>query len=210
MTEGAFGSNSGKEDRYCNSRVAIDPFNPDVLYVATRTSGLYRSANATDAQPRFERIESMPIGLQDSYHNGLPSGVGLVQTDPHRGTIGEGSNRRAKVVYAMARGNHPHQKKEQPQQGDVYRSIDGGETFALIDGPNAPYIVYSIRFGGEGAVYMAGNNGILKLDNNGTWHVLTGPGQPHVIGMDVLPGRPDRIVGLGRKQLFRSTDGGAN
>ena len=212
MTEGAFGSNSGKEDRYCNSRIAVDPFNPDVLYVGTRTSGLYRSMNATDEKPSFERLESVPRGLQDSYHNGLPSGVGLVQPDPHRGTIGEGRARRACVIYALARGNHPHRKQEPVHAGGVYRSTDGGVSFELLDGDNAPYIAYSIRFGANGSVYVAGDNGVLSLSDDGKWTVLTGPKQPFPVGMDVLPGEAegeDVIVALGRKQMFRSSDSGA-
>lgn len=207
-----FGSNSGKEDRFANNCVAVDPYNPDVIYVGTRTRGLWVSYNATEAHPDFEKIESMPNGLMTSYHYGMPSGIRIVQPDPGAGFIEDARGKRARVLFVLARGNHPDQKKESALKGGIYRSVDGGGSFQLLDQGDAPYIAYAIRFGSNGKVYAAGDTGLVLLSENDSWQRITDESIGGVYGFDVESGTPDRFVVFNKKSgtLHRSSDGGVS
>ncbi len=204
-----FGGNTGKDDRFANSCIAVDPFNSDIVYVGTRNAGLWRSMNATSDKPDFEKIENLPLGVQKSLHFGLPSGVRIVQPDPFQGTIGEGAEKRAKVVYALVRGNHPDKKAEPEFKGGVFKSEDGGETYELLDQGDAPYIAYAIRFGHGGRVYASGNSGVVTLTEDGSWKTLLKTREgPDIVGFDVQPGEPDKIVAFYGRNFSRSIDGG--
>jgi len=63
--------------------------------------------------------------------------------------------KRCRVIYVMARGNHPDRPVEPDFEGGIYRSVDGGETFDLLNSGDAPYISYAIRFGKDGTVYAS-------------------------------------------------------
>jgi uncharacterized protein (TIGR03437 family) len=143
-------------------RLAVNPFKPEELYLATRSSGLWRSL---DHGATWSQMASFPITSTSDY-----LGVTFVRFDPqHSGT-----------VYAAA------------YSGGLFRSSDGGATWAAVPGqPTTLPDGKTLRplrsaLGPDGLLYVTyansadfsgiNNGAVYKLNtNDGTWTNITPP-----------------------------------
>lgn len=121
LTQASFSGNSS--GHVYGEQLALDPLNPDVLYVGTANAGLHRTFDARAAEPTFSKIDGAPVGFVD--HDYFPQGIRVVFVDPRQGTVEAGTPReRSRVVYLGLRSN-----ADPAFTGGVHRSEDGGETF---------------------------------------------------------------------------------
>ena len=203
---GSFGANM--RDRMYGERIVIDPNNNRRIYVGTRNDGLYRTANALDANPNFAKISSVPDGVQ-------LFGPNVILIDPRGGTVGQNADQRSKIIYA---GYSCHRQNCDDSgmvafAGGVYRSLDGGDTFERIGGNSEPAAVRRMALGANGSLLVAPKegSGIWKWDG-ANWSVLPGTGNSPFNSLATDPANPNRIVAWANPTFFgdlwRSTDGG--
>lgn len=99
--------------------------------------------------------------------------------------------RRPGVVYAAA--------------GDLYRSTDGGETWAALSGPSLKAV--ALDPANPAAVYAGGSVLARSLDGGRTWHTTLASGVD-VRSLAVVPGHPSTVLATSDARLLRSADGG--
>ncbi len=198
--------------------LAVAPSDPDVLYVGTgeadmrsdiaQGDGVYRSADGGRSWTH--------VGLDDSQQ------IGRILVDP----------RDANRVFVAALG-HPYGPN--PERG-VFRSADGGRTWAKVLGPDSATGAIDLAFepGRPDTIYAAlwqarrppwsvypplegPGSGLWKSTDGGDhWTRIEGGGfPPRVgrIGLAVAPSRPDRVYALldgPTGGLYRSDDTGAH
>lgn len=132
-------------------KMAVDPFSPDRVLVGTVEKGLLLTE---DGGAGWIRIAEVPAGVA-SPDGGYPGFAGIA-FDRH-------SNRddgRTATVYAASYGH------------GVYRSQDGGRTWASLDG--GPGNVTRARVAEDGAYYAVGDDGaaVWRHDDAG-WRDIT-------------------------------------
>lgn len=101
--------------------------------------------------------------------------------------------------------------------GSIYRSLDGGKDFSSID----EKIDSSINIRGQfytgtidsfGAVYLAGEIGIIRsLDNGDSWEMVKTLSDPEtfpVRALDVNPNNAQEIIYAAARAVYKSTDRG--
>jgi photosystem II stability/assembly factor-like uncharacterized protein len=221
-----FGGN--ETGRGNGERLAVDPHDGNVLFLGTRTSGLWTSA---DAGATWRRVKSFPdiAEAPDPAPDPNPwiaaskRGAGLVFVvfDPRSGRRGQ----RSLVIFAgaslMGRAN-------------LFRSIDGGLTWHAVPGQPTQYRPHRAALGSDGNLYIAygtvpgpwrmTDGAVWKLDTkSGTWTDVT-PEKPEkgdkgfgYVGISVDAHDPRVLLastfdrwnsGRGNDDLFRSIDGG--
>jgi photosystem II stability/assembly factor-like uncharacterized protein len=118
--------------KFANQKMAIDPANPDIVYVGTTTGGVWRSF---DAGATWARITDIPVSLSG------PGSAGIA-FDPKSGT----TNGRTNTIFVPSYG-----------QG-VWQSTDAGATWRQIaDGANSksPLNVWTAQIGVDGVYWCS-------------------------------------------------------
>jgi photosystem II stability/assembly factor-like uncharacterized protein len=175
--------NGNGDMRWTGECLAVDPLTSTVIYAGTRADGLYRS---TDEGAAWTKITSVP--------NGGVNGVRTVVVDPAT-TI---SSRSAKIYVGI------------PGSG-VYRSTDGGTTFAALAGaPTSPNRMAVV----DGNVYVAHATGVTVW-NGTSWKDITPAGGTgkNYCGLSIEASDHLKIAVCQRystfnNPLYRSSDGG--
>jgi len=206
------------EGSYSIGCLALDPTNPEVLWVGTGENNSQRSVSfgdgvykSTDGGRSFKNM-----GLEESEHIGM---IAIDPTDPD-------------TVFVAAQG--PLWRAG----GDrgLYRTTDGGETWTKILeisentgvnevhlDPRNPDVIYASAYQRRRRVWTlidgGPESGIHKSTDGGeTWRELK-RGIPSVdkgrIGLDISPADPDVIYAIieardGKGGFFRSTNRGEN
>lgn len=201
---------------YSIGDVALDPSNPEVVWVGTgeNVSGRHVAWGDGVYRSRDGGLSWTQMGLESSEH------IGKILIDPRDGN----------VVLVAAEGPLWSPGGER----GVFRSADGGESWTqvlVIDedtgatdlefDPENPDVVYAATFQRRRHIwgYLAGGpgSGIHKSTDGGlTWReVSTGlpGGDLGKIALAVTPANPDLVyatveAGEGRQGFFRSTDKG--
>ncbi|WP_420463905.1 WD40/YVTN/BNR-like repeat-containing protein [Candidatus Palauibacter sp.] len=201
---------------YSIGDVAIDPNNPDVIWVGSGENvsgrhvgwgdGVYRSRNGGETWEN--------VGLPNSQH------IGKILVDP----------RDSRVVLVAAEGSL------WAPGGDrgVYRSTDGGDSWALVLGidentgvtdiefaPGDPNVVYAAAYERRRKIWghLAGgpNSGIYKSTDGGeNWRRISAglpAGDVGKIGLAVTPANPEVVyatmeAGDDERGFYRSLDKG--
>ena len=201
---------------YSIGEVALDPSNPEVVWVGTgeNVSGRHVAWGDGVYRSRDGGLSWEQMGLESSEH------IGKILVDPRDG----------EVVLVAAEG------PLWSPGGDrgVYRSSDGGVTWTQVLGidentgatdlefdPENPDVVYAATFQRRRHVwgYLAGGpgSGIWKSTDGGvTWREVSSGlpgGDMGKIGLAVTPADPDLVfatveAGDGQQGFYRSTDKG--
>lgn len=178
------------------SDLAINPLNPDVMYLATG------DRNAGD---------TYSYGILKSTNGGdtwLPTGL----------SFGVAFNVRTMNVYVSPADTS---LVITATRAGIYRSVDGGTIFTrvqagaynnMLQKPGNPNVLYSSTFSGSGCQIFR------SLDAGLTWNVLTHPDLPisnsRRIELAVTPDDSNYVYALisasnnGLEGVYRSTDGG--
>ncbi|MFL6234030.1 MAG: WD40/YVTN/BNR-like repeat-containing protein [Thermoanaerobaculia bacterium] len=109
---------------------------------------------------------------------GTPTGLAVDPRDPS-------------VIYAAA--------------DTLYRSVDGGETWTALFGPN--FTAVAVDPANPSAVYAGGRQLARSTNGGRSWQTTLASGVD-VSSLAVVPGKPSTVLAASGFQLFRSADGG--
>jgi xyloglucan-specific exo-beta-1,4-glucanase len=183
-----------EEGRGAGERLAVDPNLGSILLVGSNASGLYRSTN---------------YGVNWTAVGGFP-GVNptFILFDRASGTLGNATQ----TIYVGVAAT----------SNSLYRSTDGGTSWALVPGQPTGNIPLRAAFGNGGRLYITYGNvlpnnatggAMWRLDTGaGTWTNLNPPtGQGGWCAVSVLPGANDQVAiasgrGLHQRQQWRGMD----
>jgi len=156
--------------RGMSERLAVDPNNDAILYFGARSgNGLWKSS---DFGVTWSKVSNFPdsgpfVEKAGDAYQGDPLGIAWITFDPATGTAGSAT----KTIYVGVGDNSSG-------ANNIYRSIDGGATWAAIPGePTCSVSGTTVTCSG-GATWSTSSNattGYLphqgKLDANGTLYV---------------------------------------
>lgn len=156
--------------RGLGERLAIDPNNPAILYFGSRFDGLWRS---TDAGESWSKVASFP-------HPGRPApaerwssnaGVSFILFD--RSSAQDGKSR---ALYAAV---------ADPDRQGLYRSADGGATWAKVPGGPAGLMPAKADISDDGRLVVAWSNsmGPHGVSGGAVWRLADGQ------WADITPGK---------------------
>lgn len=212
-----------EQGRNNGERIAIDPNDGSILFLGSRTAGLWRSADHGAHWSRVSGFPDVASGPDSSARHGSrtqPVGVVLVVFDPSSGTQGHAS----RTVYAGV----------STKGTSLYRSSDGGKSWSAVQGqptglrPNhmvrARDGSYYLSYADESGPDVMHEGAVWKYEpGSGRWTDITplprAQGQPSGYGWGAITvdeGDPQAVLTATfghytpRDQLFRSTDGGAH
>jgi photosystem II stability/assembly factor-like uncharacterized protein len=172
--------------RMNGQKMAVDPHNPNIVYVGTPQNGLWVT---TDGGATWNAVSGVPVGAQDS--KSLYPGITGIAFDPNSPVSGGKTD----VIFAASYGH------------GVYESTNGGQSWtALSGGPQTVgYATLS-----KGVYYAIGdNNTDLWSYANGTWSKLLTNTNNGLRDVAVDPFNAVHIVvAAGGGRLTQSFDGG--
>lgn len=200
----------GNEDgRSMGERLAVDPNQGGTLFMGTRRSGLWKSA---DHGATWDQVGTFPV--TGATANGV--GVGFVVFDPSGGTTAEGAT---KTLYAGL---------AQAPNG-LYRSTDAGATWNAVPGQPTAMMPHHAVLGKANTLFLTyvdgpGPNGITS---GAVWKLNLGTDQWSDIspienatfgyaGLAVDPQHPDTVMvgSMDRwwpgDDIWRTTNGGTS
>ncbi|WP_156954088.1 WD40/YVTN/BNR-like repeat-containing protein [Brachybacterium phenoliresistens] len=221
-TELPFKVGGNMPGRGIGERLQIDPMDPDTLYFgAEGGNGLWRS---TDAGVTWAEVESFPnagdfVPVPGSEWSYETQNVGVLWTafDTRGAVAGEGSRT---IFTAVA-----------DTEDILYRSDDGGETWAPVPGAPTGFLPHKgVIDEASGSLYLTTSNTAGPYDgsdgevwrysiDDGTWSDITPPQRPvggdfGFSGLSVDASDPDTLMVTTQIQwwpdilIFRSTDRG--
>jgi len=162
--------NAGDSYKMDGQKMAIDPENPNVVYVGTPKNGLFVS---TDGGATWQSVSAVPVSLTDS--SGAYPGITGIEFDPALGVTGGKTN----TIFAASYGH------------GVYESTNGGASWSSIGGPSdVEYAAVS----STGVYYAVGNTNSLWSYQNGKWTELLVDSSHGIDTVAVDPFNPNEIV----------------
>lgn len=163
------GADANGKEKFANQKMAVDPVNPNVVYVGTPTNGVWRSF---DAGATWKRIGDIVVGTS-------PGNAGIV-FDPSSGT----TNGRTNTIYVPSYG-----------QG-VWRSADAGATWTQIANTTlgGPTKVWTAQIGPDGIYWCSDHSDVWKY-SSGTWAKVLPNGRQFAASAVVTdPKIPGRVI----------------
>lgn len=156
---------SSDEIRLMGESIAVDPNNSNTVYCGTFTDGLFVSHNAGES---WSKVNDIPA----EYSSIFPGGVSSVVIDDSEKT----ASGRSKRIYVGVLGI------------GIYESIDGGESFSLIEG--SPLIPCHMKISG-GALYISATStksgeitgGFFRLKNGVMSNISPKPNEAYMAFM---------------------------
>jgi photosystem II stability/assembly factor-like uncharacterized protein len=202
-------------------RLVVDPNDNHVLYFGARSgNGLWKS---TDSGVTWSKVNNFPnpgtyIPFPGQAYGGNPVGFSWIAFDPRTGTAGQPTQ----TIYAGVDDNTGN---------NIYRSTDGGETWAAVPGQPTGFLPHHGVLSSTGMLYISYSNGVgpydgskgdvWKLDTHtGTWtNISPVPSSDSgdyygYGGLAVDPEHPDTLMVATLNSwwpdnnIYRSTDGG--
>jgi photosystem II stability/assembly factor-like uncharacterized protein len=180
--------------------VTFDPGNPSTVYVVSATSGVYRSPNGGPWEfgvggTGSMSLNSLRFGTSSAHILVGANSVAVLQSQDAGNTFTITSHGISKLnVVAIA--SNPNDINELAiafegaNDGGVYRSTDGGQTWALQSCPPTRYS--NVAFKSDGTLYAISSGpssiapeGLYRRNANGTWTGL-GPDQGGLFESDLL------------------------
>ena len=172
--------------RMYGQKMAVDPNNPNIVYVGTPQNGLWVTTNGGST---WTQVTSVPVsGTSNSAYPGITG----IMFDP---AIGGAVNGVTQTIFASSYGN------------GVYESANGGSTWTQLSG--GPSNVEYATVGPNGAYYAVGNNNqALWRYYNGVWTELLQPSDG-IEAVVINKQNPNEIVSVAPSGYLRiSYDGG--
>ena len=184
-----FAENPNTSVRGDSGHMAIDPNNPNVVFVGTPQNGMWLTS---DGGNTWQQVSGIPASLTNG--QGEYPGITGLTFDP---AIGGTTNGKTNTIFASSYGN------------GVYESTNGGVTWTHLSG--GPINVNNATVSSNGTYYAVGNdNTSAWAFANGTWTQFSAnTGGAPIAGVTVNPANPLQIVisGFGGN-LDWSLDGG--
>ena len=139
-----FGMGGNSDGRSVGERLAIDPNSTNVLYFASRQSGLWRSA---DWASTWKRVESFPTPTGGGAgRGGRGAGLSFVVFDQGGSVAG----RPVQKIYVGSAS---------PGDAHLYRSSDSGQTWEPVPGQPAEMLALKGEMDSRGILYVTYGNG---------------------------------------------------
>ena len=203
-------SEGGGRDNGLVTSIAVNPNNPNVIYLGTAQGGVWRSGDAGNTwTPLFDRQLSLGIGE--------PAGIAIDPNDTN--TIYVGTSGRV--------GSAEPDTVQQPSAG-LFKSTDGGASWIMLGlgfpagntGNATQFInrainVIIVEPTNSSKLYLSAFGGVFTSSNGGLdWTKATGlgAGNPDVrsLALDLSTPPNKRILhaGVSGRGVFTSTDGG--
>ena len=196
----------GNEDGRGNGeRLVVDPNSNNILYLATRNTGLWKSI---DFGATWNQVGSFPVAS-------TANGVGLVFVQFLKSSGSAGNPTQTIFVGVSQSGNN------------LYSSTNGGATWNVVAGRPTSLMPHHAALEANGAMYLTFgdgpgpngvNSGAVWRYNTGdsSWNNITPPtGQGGFAGVSIDPQHSGTLVvttvdrWFPRDVLYRSTDSGA-
>jgi Bacterial Ig domain len=171
--------------RFNGQKMAIDPSNPNIVYVGTPSSGLFVSTNGGAT---WSSVSAIPAAAGQ--------GITGIEFDP---AVGGAVGGVTQTIFASSYGH------------GVYKSTNGGATWTALSG--GPTDVEAAAVSSTGVYYAAGNSGSgLWSYANGAWKQLISGnnGGQGIQAVTVNPSNPNEIVAVAASGYLNiSYDAGA-
>ena len=155
-------------------KMAVDPNNPNIVYVGTPLKGLFVTTNGGTT---WQQVSQVPVSALDSNGDGDSPGITGILFDPAIGGVVNGVTQ---TIFAESNGN------------GVYESTNGGASWAKLSG--GPTTVTNAAVSSTG-VYYATDGTNLWIFANGKWTepavAMNGMG---IQAIAVNPSNPNEIV----------------
>jgi len=174
--------------RWYGQKMAVDPENPNVVYVGTPQNGLFDSTNGGAT---WQSVSAVPVSQNDG--SGNYPGIDGIQFDPALGVTGGKTN----TIFASSYGN------------GVYESTNAGASWSAIGGPSN--VIYA-AVSSTGVYYAVGDSGSSSLWSytNGTWTELLSNYYNGIQAVAIDPFNPEHVViSTPGGNLDESLNGGA-
>ena len=173
--------------RMDGQKMAVDPNNPNVVYVGTPQNGLFVT---TDGGVTWQSVAAVPVSATDT--NGQYPGITGIVFDPTSGV----TNGKTNTIYASSFGN------------GVFESTNGGLSWTALSG--GPSDVEYATVSTSGVYYAVGNkNSSVWRFTNGTWTQLSLDSSNGFQAVTTDPFDPNRVVTTtAAGNLNESLDGG--
>jgi Bacterial Ig-like domain/Bacterial Ig domain len=155
--------------RLTGQKMAVDPNNPNVVYVGTQQNGLFVSV---DGGASWQNVSGVPVSAKDG--SGLFPGITGIVFDTNSGITGGKTN----VIYASSYGH------------GVYKSTDGGVSWSALSG--GPIDVDYAAISPTGAYYAADGTSLWRYENGAWTKLLTEANGIRTVAID--PFDPSHIV----------------
>ena len=166
-------ANANGPYKFANQKMAVDPANPDVVYVGTTTGGVWRSF---DAGATWKRINEIPVSSQG------PGTAGIV-FDPKSGT----NNGKTNTIFVPSYGL------------GAWKSTDAGATWTQIAngaGGKSPLQIWTAQIGTDGVYWCSELTHIWKYDGSNWTERLSHAGKAlsniHAVVTD--PSEAGRVI----------------
>lgn len=190
--------------RWAGESIAIDPANSDIVYVGTRSEGLYRT---TDSAATWEQVTDIPSGyiltedeLPNMQVSPYATGTRSVVFDP---TSAKDGVSQTIYVHVMGIG--------------IYQTNDAGKTWELMDG--SPKLVARMLSSSDGTIYMTTFGEGVKKYHDGKWMDISPKspdGDTRYCGLSIDPNNENNIIVSAWDNktdpnwlpIYRSKDGG--
>ena len=218
---------SNMPGRGMGERLAIDPNNPRVLYLGTRSgNGLWRS---TDAGETWSKVANFPD--TGPYHEPATGPGDTYDLDPI-GVVWETFDPRTTVTVAGRTVSKNIYVGVADPASSLWQSNDGGQTWSAVVGQPTGVMPHHGKLSSAGILYLSYNNNagpydgsagdVWKYDTGAAaWSLITPPASPlnggyGFGGLTVDAENPNTIMAAALNQwwpdtqIFRSLDGGNN
>ena len=178
---------SNDDFRGFGQKMAVDPNNPNVVYVGTPQNGLFVSR---DGGATWANVATVPVSAT---YNGQYPGLSGIVFDPAIGGVVGGITQ---TIFASSIGN------------GVYESTNGGSSWTRLNG--GPSDVEYAAVSSNGAYYAVGSGRTaLWLYANGAWTNLLNAPSVGINAVAINPNNPNEIVAVSPADLMDvSYDGG--
>jgi len=168
--------------RTFGQKMAVDPANPNVVYVGTESSGLWMTANGGTS---WTNIAAVPAGTSSE-------GLAGIVFDPSSGTTQVGGVTETNTIYVGSQGN------------GVYVSTNAGSSWSHLSG--SPTTIAEAQVASS-TYFMVDNTNAWKY-SGGTWTEMVTGGGWNDIAID--PSNANHIVLVGSGTIDVSTNGGTS